>query len=106
MNATEYSDLKEKLHSPIRMARDVVIKQSLSDRFLDAFKKQVDQNEVYVKPPDMVRRHLPILSVSHNLIILLYFIASVNTLAYSVHKYRHVCLCTHVCKALICLQSL
>ena len=55
LNATEYSDLKEKLHSPIRMARDVVIKQSLSDRFLDAFKKQVDENDVFVKPPDMVR---------------------------------------------------
>ena len=46
----EYSDLKDKLQTPIRTARDVVIRQSLSDRFLDAFRRQVESNPAYHKP--------------------------------------------------------
>ena len=52
--ATEYNDLKEKLQAPIRNARNVVIRQSLSDRFLEAFQQHVDGNPVYHKPPDVV----------------------------------------------------
>ena len=51
LNAVEYSDLKDKLQTPIRAARDVVIRQSLSDRFLAAFREQVESNPVYRNPP-------------------------------------------------------
>lgn len=47
LNSTDYGDLREKLQAPIRNARNVVIHQSLSDKFLEAFKEQVSQNEVY-----------------------------------------------------------
>ncbi|XP_068745791.1 E3 ubiquitin-protein ligase TM129-like [Montipora capricornis] len=47
LNSTDYGDLREKLQAPIRNARNVVIHQSLSDRFIDAFKEQVSQNERY-----------------------------------------------------------
>lgn len=53
LNAAEYSDLKDKLRSPILNARNVVIRQSLSDRFLEAFRYQVAQNEVFRKPNNM-----------------------------------------------------
>ncbi|CAH1784509.1 unnamed protein product [Owenia fusiformis] len=53
LNATEYSDLKDKLTAPIRHAQDVIIRQSLSDRFLAAFREQVSENRPYPKPPDM-----------------------------------------------------
>lgn len=53
LNAVEYSDLKDKLRSPILNARNVVIRQSLSDRFLEAFRYQVAQNEVLQKPNDV-----------------------------------------------------
>jgi len=53
LNAMEYSDLKEKLQRPIRNARDVVVHASLSDRFLSAFREQVQQNEPVHKPQDM-----------------------------------------------------
>lgn len=55
LNAAEYSDLKEKLRSPIINARNVVIRQSLTDQFLEAFRYQVSQNEVFRKPANMVR---------------------------------------------------
>ena len=44
LNAIEYKDMKDRLNAPIRNARDVVINQSLSDRFLTTFKEQVDVN--------------------------------------------------------------
>ena len=47
LNSTDYGDLREKLQAPIRNARNVVIHQSLSDKFIEAFKEQVSQNEVY-----------------------------------------------------------
>lgn len=47
LNSTDYGDLREKLQAPIRNARNVVIHQSLSDKFLEAFKEQVSHNEVY-----------------------------------------------------------
>lgn len=51
----EYNDLKEKIRGPIRVARDVVIHQTLSDRFLQVFAEQVNLNAPYQKPHDMVR---------------------------------------------------
>lgn len=53
LNAMEYSDLKEKLRSPIVNARNVVIRQSLTDRFLEAFRHQVALNHVYRKSADL-----------------------------------------------------
>ena len=44
LNSLEYSDLKDRLSSPIRQARDVIIHQSLSHRFLQAFREQVIEN--------------------------------------------------------------
>ena len=43
----DYSDLKEKIQAPILNARNVVIRQSLSDQFVNAFKEQVEQNQRY-----------------------------------------------------------
>ncbi|KAM4051725.1 E3 ubiquitin-protein ligase TM129 [Anomaloglossus baeobatrachus] len=47
LNSTEYGDLKEKLHAPIRNAANVVIHQTLSDMFLDTFRSLVEANSVY-----------------------------------------------------------
>lgn len=47
LNSTDYGDLREKLQAPIRNARNVVIHQSLSDKFIEAFKEQVSQNTRY-----------------------------------------------------------
>lgn len=47
LNSTDYGDLREKLQAPIRNARNVVIHQSLSDKFIEAFKEQVAQNDAY-----------------------------------------------------------
>jgi len=54
LNATEYGDLKDKLRSPIMNIRNIIIRQTLSERFLEAFRFHVEQNEAYRKPPDMV----------------------------------------------------
>lgn len=50
LNSMEYTDLKDRLTSPIRQARNVVIQQSLSDRFLEAFKEQVNVNGTFQIP--------------------------------------------------------
>ena len=55
LNALEYKDLKDKLTTPIVNARNIVIKQSLSDQFLDAFRHQVNLNQVFHLPEGMVR---------------------------------------------------
>ncbi|XP_078270705.1 E3 ubiquitin-protein ligase TM129 isoform X2 [Rhinoraja longicauda] len=47
LNSTEYGELREKLHTTIRNAHNVVIHQSLSDLFLDTFKIQVELNQRY-----------------------------------------------------------
>ena len=47
LNSTDYGDLREKLQAPIRNARNVVIHQSLSDKFIEAFKEHVAQNDAY-----------------------------------------------------------
>ena len=38
--------MKDRLSAPIRNARDIVINQSLSDRFLNAFREQVESNGI------------------------------------------------------------
>lgn len=50
LNSLEYRDFKEKLKDPIRNARNIVIHQNLSDRFVEAFKAQVEQNPRYHLP--------------------------------------------------------
>jgi len=44
LNSIEYNDLKDRLSAPIRKAQDLVIHQTLSDRFLEAFKEQINFN--------------------------------------------------------------
>ncbi|KAF7238689.1 hypothetical protein EYD10_14636 [Varanus komodoensis] len=47
LNSTEYGELREKLHAPIRSAANVVIRQSLSDLFLETFALLVERNQTY-----------------------------------------------------------
>ncbi|WAR22491.1 TM129-like protein [Mya arenaria] len=44
LNALDYKDLKEKLQSPVRNARNIVIRQTLSEQFLHAFAEQISLN--------------------------------------------------------------
>ena len=44
LNSLDYHDLKDRLSAPIRNAREVVIHQTLSDRFIEAFREQVEAN--------------------------------------------------------------
>ncbi|XP_078534756.1 E3 ubiquitin-protein ligase TM129 [Lissotriton helveticus] len=50
LNSTEYGELREKLHAPIRNAANVVIHQTLSDMFLETFRSLVEENEPYPLP--------------------------------------------------------
>ncbi|XP_065071175.1 E3 ubiquitin-protein ligase TM129-like isoform X3 [Rhopilema esculentum] len=47
LNSLDYGELKDRLQAPLRNARNIVIHQSLSDRFVDAFKEQVRANGRY-----------------------------------------------------------
>lgn len=47
----QYSQLHDKIQNPIRTARNVVIHQSLSDRFFSTFTEQVQRNGTYRIPP-------------------------------------------------------
>jgi len=49
LNSLEYIDFKEKLKAPIRNAQSIRIHQTLSDRFVDAFKAQVFENPRYLQ---------------------------------------------------------
>lgn len=53
LNALDYRDLKEKLQTPVRNARNIVIRQSLSEQFLHAFAEQVSLNPVFHLPDGM-----------------------------------------------------
>ena len=44
LNSLEYNDLKDRLSAPIRTVQNVVVHQTLSDRFLETFKQQVEIN--------------------------------------------------------------
>ncbi|KAJ0050134.1 hypothetical protein NL108_012225, partial [Boleophthalmus pectinirostris] len=50
LNSTEYSELRDKLHAPIRNLANVVIYQSVSELFLDTFRAQVQDNPSYSLP--------------------------------------------------------
>ena len=52
--STEYSELREKLHAPIRSATNVVIHQTISELFLDTFKAHAELNQPYMLPSEMV----------------------------------------------------
>jgi hypothetical protein len=51
LNSLQYSQLTDRLMSPIRVARSVVIHQSIADRFSVAFRDQVERNGTYTQPP-------------------------------------------------------
>ncbi|KAL5022318.1 hypothetical protein ScPMuIL_001473 [Solemya velum] len=53
LNSLEYGELREKLQAPVRNARNIVVRQSLSDQFFHAFQEQVQQNQVFRPPPNM-----------------------------------------------------
>ena len=53
LNSADYGELKDRLQAPIRNARNIVIHQSLSDKFLDAFKEQVKLNQRVVLDVDV-----------------------------------------------------
>lgn len=50
LSSTEYAELREKLHAPIRNSANVVIHQTMSDLFLETFKAQVELNQQYNPP--------------------------------------------------------
>ena len=54
LNSSEYRDLKDKVQAPVVNARNVVITQSLTDRFLEAFREQVAHNPRYQLPEGSV----------------------------------------------------
>lgn len=49
LNSLEYKDFNDKLNLPIRQTCDIIIKQSLPEQFLDAFKDTVMRNETYIE---------------------------------------------------------
>ncbi|XP_063159320.1 E3 ubiquitin-protein ligase TM129 isoform X1 [Candoia aspera] len=53
LNSSEYGELQEKLHAPIRNAANVVIHQSLSDMFLETFTSLVERNQTYAVPSNL-----------------------------------------------------
>ncbi|XP_076594911.1 E3 ubiquitin-protein ligase TM129 [Chaetodon auriga] len=47
LSSTEYAELREKVHAPIRSSANVVIHQTISELFLETFRAQVDLNQPY-----------------------------------------------------------
>ena len=58
LNSLEYTQLRERVTTPLRKARDVIVHQSLSDQFLKAFEAQVQQNGRHILPPNTPVRTL------------------------------------------------
>ena len=54
LNSLEYGELREKLTGTIQNVRNIVIRLSLSDQFLVAFREEVRKNSPFVLPPGMV----------------------------------------------------
>lgn len=54
LNSTEYGELREKLHAPIRNAANVVIHQTLSDLFVETFTSLAEMNQTYSVPSNQV----------------------------------------------------
>ncbi|KAK2849549.1 hypothetical protein Q5P01_009383 [Channa striata] len=50
LNSTEYAELREKLHAPIRNSANVVIHQTISELFLETFRAQVELNPPHTLP--------------------------------------------------------
>lgn len=53
LNALEYSDLRGKLRAQVQNARNIVVRQSLSDQFLEAFRLIVQENLIFRPPAHM-----------------------------------------------------
>lgn len=47
LNSLEYKDFNEKLNIPVTEACDIIIKQSLPEQFLDAFRETVNNNPTF-----------------------------------------------------------
>ncbi|KAM6923898.1 E3 ubiquitin-protein ligase TM129 [Xenentodon cancila] len=47
VNSTDFAELREKLHAPIRISPNVVIHQTIGDLFLETFRAQVELNPQY-----------------------------------------------------------
>ncbi|CAF0724208.1 unnamed protein product [Didymodactylos carnosus] len=52
LKASEFNDLRSKLQSPVQNARNIVIRQSLSDLFLEDFRRHIANNPKYRYPPN------------------------------------------------------
>lgn len=46
--------MKEKLQAPVRNARNILVRQTLSEQFLQAFAECVATNPVFHPPPELV----------------------------------------------------
>ncbi|KAK7108994.1 E3 ubiquitin-protein ligase TM129-like [Littorina saxatilis] len=53
LNALEYSDLRGKLQAQVQNARHIVVRQSLSDQFLEAFSSTVSENPGFRPSPHL-----------------------------------------------------
>jgi len=51
LNAVDYGEYKAKVQTQITNTRNVIIKKSLTDRFIDAFISHVDKNPRYQYDP-------------------------------------------------------
>ena len=47
LNSFEYKEFSDKLQRPVIEACDIIIKQSLPEQFLEAFKEQINENDRY-----------------------------------------------------------
>ena len=71
--------------SPIRVARSVLIHQSIADRFSVAFRDQVARNGAYTQPPGSPVSHVtfllsaPLMLMSHIVIKYMYAVSNYNT---------------------------
>lgn len=52
LNSLSYREMKNKLQAPVEMARDIVIRMSLDDRFVEAFRQQAEMNPPYPMSDD------------------------------------------------------
>ncbi|KHN72874.1 Transmembrane protein [Toxocara canis] len=50
IRAESFRDMRDKLNKPIGVAREVVLRQSLSDRFVEAFLEQISTNPTFSYP--------------------------------------------------------
>ncbi|CAD5113916.1 DgyrCDS3075 [Dimorphilus gyrociliatus] len=50
LKSTDYKDLNDKLQKPVRMTQNVVIHQTISDRFLSTFRQEILSHDKYEVP--------------------------------------------------------